>query len=411
MPIRTVYRLRRGPRGGGRGLRLRLPLGRRGLLALALLRLVLRRVRRHRLDQEAQARSARRSRVGGGLGGGPPRAPVPFASDDVGVTATPGPRQPVSVQRHDRDDRHRDDDHARHERPAATRGSGGAVRGGRHRGKLARETPATDPAEPARRRALVARVHAMLFTASTIKDSPANVALLRRREPGLRGRPHVRLPGRPAGAGAEGGRGLAGRRTRTSRASRPGAGSWWADDRPSHPERAAADQRQLGRGPCSSPWRGPSGCSTSTATRSPASTARRSTRSPRASTRSGCAPGGGQPAGPARTRPTQFKRLLDDSDLNLLHVLGASTPPRTRRTSTATSWASPASGPASGLGLTLHEAVSPDGRPQDAPRRTRGCGCSTTTRVSGAEFIRKWRRWPAPGPRATGRPGLRPRGR
>jgi len=88
-------------------------------------------------------------------------------------------------------------------------------------------------------------------------------------------------------------------------------------------------------------------------------------------------------------RPTLFKRLLDDADLNLLHVLDALPAPTNQAYFHGHVMGKSGVRPASGLGLTLHDAVSPDGvsqpRHQDPEVRLLHYDA-----VSGEEFVRKW---------------------
>ena len=88
-------------------------------------------------------------------------------------------------------------------------------------------------------------------------------------------------------------------------------------------------------------------------------------------------------------RPTQFKRLLDDVDLNLLHVLGAIDEPSNQAYFHGHVMGKSGVRPRSGLGLTLHDAVSADGRRQprhDDPRLR----VLHYDSPSGEEFVRKW---------------------
>ncbi len=88
-------------------------------------------------------------------------------------------------------------------------------------------------------------------------------------------------------------------------------------------------------------------------------------------------------------RPTLFKRLLDDADLNLLHVLGALDTPTNQAYFHGHVMGKSGVRPGSGLGLTLHEAVSPDGRPQQR-HRDPSLRLLHYDAVSGEEFVRKW---------------------
>jgi hypothetical protein len=88
-------------------------------------------------------------------------------------------------------------------------------------------------------------------------------------------------------------------------------------------------------------------------------------------------------------RPTQFKRLLEDPDLNLLHVLGAIGEPTNQAFFHGHVMGKSGVRPASGLALTLHEAVSADGqrRPRHEDARLSVLHYDAP---SGEEFVRKW---------------------
>jgi hypothetical protein len=92
-----------------------------------------------------------------------------------------------------------------------------------------------------------------------------------------------------------------------------------------------------------------------------------------------------RPAG----RPTRFKRLLDDSDLNLLHVLGAIDAPTNQAYFHGHVMGKTGVRPGSGLALTLHDAISAAGVRQERHRDDR-LGLLHYDAVSGEEFIRKW---------------------
>jgi len=88
-------------------------------------------------------------------------------------------------------------------------------------------------------------------------------------------------------------------------------------------------------------------------------------------------------------RPTRFKRLLDNADLTLLHVLGALDAPTNQAYFHGHVMGKSGVRPGSGLGLTLHDAVSADGVPQ--PRHSDpGLRLLHYDAVSGEEFVRKW---------------------
>ena len=121
--------------------------------------------------------------------------------------------------------------------------------------------------------------------------------------------------------------------------------------------------------------------------------------------------GGGQPVD-AAGRPTRFKRLLDDADLNLLHVLGAIDEPTNQAYFHGHVMGKSGVRPGSGLGADPARR----GRPPDGQRQPRHE--DPRLRVlhydapSGEEFVRKWT---ALGPGRTGAAtaptGPRPRGR
>jgi len=89
------------------------------------------------------------------------------------------------------------------------------------------------------------------------------------------------------------------------------------------------------------------------------------------------------------SRPTLFKRLLDKADLNLLRVLGALDSPSNQAYFHGHVMGKSGIRPASGLGLTLHDAVSPEGVPQDRHRHP-ALRLLHYDAVSGDEFVRKW---------------------
>lgn len=91
---------------------------------------------------------------------------------------------------------------------------------------------------------------------------------------------------------------------------------------------------------------------------------------------------------PAR-RPTRFKRLLGDADLNLLHVLGVIQAPTNQAYFHGHVMGKSGVRPGSGLGLTLHDAVSSDGLRQ-ARHEDHRLRMLHYDAISGEEFIRKW---------------------
>lgn len=88
-------------------------------------------------------------------------------------------------------------------------------------------------------------------------------------------------------------------------------------------------------------------------------------------------------------RPTLFKPLLEDGDLNLLHVLGLLDAPTNGAFFHGHVMGKSGIRPASGLRLTLHEAVDAEGsvapRAEDPSLRVLHYDA-----ISGAEFVRKW---------------------
>ncbi len=88
-------------------------------------------------------------------------------------------------------------------------------------------------------------------------------------------------------------------------------------------------------------------------------------------------------------RPTRFKRLLDAADLNLLHVLGAIDAPTNQAYFHGHVMGKSGVRPGSGLALTLHDVVSADGRRQDRHEDDR-LRMLHYDAVSGEEFVRKW---------------------
>lgn len=108
-------------------------------------------------------------------------------------------------------------------------------------------------------------------------------------------------------------------------------------------------------------------------------------------------------------RPTRFKRLLDGADLNLLHVLGVLDAPTNQAYFHGHVMGKAGVRPRAGLGLTLHEVVSPEGRPQHLHEDPR-LRLLHYDAVSGAEFIRKWSALAQAGP-ARYRPSRAPTAR
>ncbi len=90
-----------------------------------------------------------------------------------------------------------------------------------------------------------------------------------------------------------------------------------------------------------------------------------------------------------KRRPTLFKRLLDDDDLNLLHVLGALEAPTNQAYFHGHVMGKSGVRPRSGLGLALHQAISPEGVPQER-HSAPALRLLHYDAVSGEEFVRKW---------------------
>jgi hypothetical protein len=91
----------------------------------------------------------------------------------------------------------------------------------------------------------------------------------------------------------------------------------------------------------------------------------------------------------ATERPTLYKRLLDDADLNLLHTLGVLDAPTNSAYFHGHVLGKSGIRPGSGLRLTLHNAVTTSGDkvPRHKDPRLRVLHHDA---VSGEEFVRKW---------------------
>jgi Glycosyl transferase family 2 len=91
----------------------------------------------------------------------------------------------------------------------------------------------------------------------------------------------------------------------------------------------------------------------------------------------------------ATERPTLFKRLLDESDLNLLHTLGVLSIPTNQAYFHGHVLGKSGVRAGSGLRLTLHDAVATSGElvPRQEDARLRVLHHDA---VSGEEFVRKW---------------------
>jgi hypothetical protein len=88
-------------------------------------------------------------------------------------------------------------------------------------------------------------------------------------------------------------------------------------------------------------------------------------------------------------RPTQFKRLLDDAELNLLRLFGTIPEPSNQVYFHGHVMGKSGVRPHSGLGLTLHDAVSQEGRRQPRHEDAR-LHVLHYDAPSGEEFVRKW---------------------
>ncbi len=99
-------------------------------------------------------------------------------------------------------------------------------------------------------------------------------------------------------------------------------------------------------------------------------------------------------------RPTSFKRLLDEDDLHLLTVLGVLDRPTNQAYFHGHVLGKSGVRPGSGLRLTLHEPVTPDGErlPRTARHEHPALRVLHYDAVSGEEFVRKWRTMAAAGP-------------
>ena len=102
----------------------------------------------------------------------------------------------------------------------------------------------------------------------------------------------------------------------------------------------------------------------------------------------------------APQRPTLFKRLLEAEDLQLLTVLGVLDAPTNQSYFHGHVLGKSGVRPRAGLHLTLHDSVHPDGRRLRSPERFEHPGLSVLhyDAVSGQEFIRKWTAMVAAGP-------------
>jgi hypothetical protein len=88
-------------------------------------------------------------------------------------------------------------------------------------------------------------------------------------------------------------------------------------------------------------------------------------------------------------RPTRFKRLLDDDDLTLLHVLEAIDEPSNQAYFHGHVMGKSGIRPRSGHALSLHDAISSSGERLDRHEDDR-LGVLHYDAVSGEQFVRKW---------------------
>ncbi len=88
-------------------------------------------------------------------------------------------------------------------------------------------------------------------------------------------------------------------------------------------------------------------------------------------------------------RPTKFKRLLDEDDLTLLHVLGSLDEPTNQAYFHGHVMGKTGIRPRSELALGLHDAIASDGDRHQRHEDDR-LGVLHYDAVSGVEFVRKW---------------------
>lgn len=93
---------------------------------------------------------------------------------------------------------------------------------------------------------------------------------------------------------------------------------------------------------------------------------------------------------PAQRRPTRFKRLLDDEELNLLHVLGLVAEPSNQHYFHGHVMGKVGVRPGAPVALALHNSIPTDGSRGVAPHSDPRLALLHYDAVSGAEFIRKW---------------------
>lgn len=90
------------------------------------------------------------------------------------------------------------------------------------------------------------------------------------------------------------------------------------------------------------------------------------------------------------TRPTRFKRLLDDDELNLLHVLGLLEHPSNQYYFHGHLMGKVGVRPSAPVALALHHAIATQRGVDATPYRDDRLGLLHYDAVSGTEFIRKW---------------------
>lgn len=99
----------------------------------------------------------------------------------------------------------------------------------------------------------------------------------------------------------------------------------------------------------------------------------------------------------ATRRPTAFKRLLEEPELSLLHVLGVLGEPSNQAYFHGHVMGKSGVRPASGLGLSLHDALTPQGRAAETHEDPR-LSVLHYDAVSAAQFVRKWEALAGAGP-------------
>ncbi|MBE7323483.1 glycosyltransferase family 2 protein [Nocardioides sp. Y6] len=92
---------------------------------------------------------------------------------------------------------------------------------------------------------------------------------------------------------------------------------------------------------------------------------------------------------PESPRPTRFKRLLDEEELNLLHVLGVVDEPSNQHYFHGHVLGKVGVRPSAPVALALHNAIATDGHPVHLHADER-LSLLHYDAVSGAQFVRKW---------------------